>query len=65
MESENLVRSRLVFQKAVERGGTYESHHCDPEFAYLFNNALGGAIRASFDNPVVDPSKAEDTTQRL
>jgi hypothetical protein len=67
MESENLVSSKLVFQKANRgaRGGTYESDQCDPEFACLFNNALGGAIRASFDNPVVDPSNAEDTTRRL
>jgi hypothetical protein len=68
MESENLVSSKLVFRKSQPRhckGGTYESDHCDPEFGYLFNNALDGAIRASFDDPVVDPSNAEDTSRRL
>ena len=67
MASENLVSSKLVFRKptAGERGGTYESDQCDPDFACLFNNALDGAIRASFDNPIVDPSNVEDTTHRL
>jgi hypothetical protein len=57
----------LVFRKANRgrKGGTYESDHCDPEFTYLFNNALDGAVRANFDDPIVDPSNAEDRTRRL
>ena len=49
----------------IERGGTYESNQSDPGFADLLNNALCCAIRAHIDDPVVGPSKIEETTYGL
>ena len=67
MASENLVSSKLVFRKATvaARGGTYESDQRYSEFTCLSKNPLDSTIRASFDNPIVGPSNAEDPTCRL
>ena len=66
MSGENLVSCISVLQEAsMIREGAYESDQCDPQFTDLLNNALGCAIRANCNDPVVNPSNVEDTTQGL
>jgi hypothetical protein len=49
----------------VVKEGTYKSDQGHPEFTNLLNNALGRAIRARRDDPVVDPSNIKDTAHGL
>ena len=58
------MKIRVLRSQHVEEGA-YERDQRDPEFTTLLNDALGSAIRASIDDPVVDPSNTEDTTCRL
>ena len=51
--------------RGIASGDAYESDQSDPDSAYLYKNALDGAIRASFDDPIVDPSNVEDKSRRL
>lgn len=66
MDCENLVNCISVFREAnAVREGTYKSDQRDPEFTSLLNNALGCAIRAHCDDPVVSPSNIKDTAHGL
>jgi hypothetical protein len=66
VDGENLVSCTSVFLEAnMVREGTYKGDQRDAEFTNLLNNALGCAIRAYCDDPVVGPSNIEDAAHGL